>query len=129
MNEELVTVLLDAGPNRGHHRRMELLERDNALALLDEYALDAAGGDSRVVLIAGEAGVGKTALIEELQHRRPDDRWLWGACDGSFTPQPLAPLLDVADQLGGDLAKACRPTSSPCLCSRTCSGPTRPAST
>ena len=50
---------------------MELLERENFLALLDEYARDAAGGDSRVVLIAGEAGVGKTALVEELQHRRP----------------------------------------------------------
>lgn len=87
---------------------MELLERDAFLALLDEYARDAASGDSRVVLLAGEAGVGKTALVEALQHRRPDDRWLWGTCDGSFTPQPLAPLLDIADQLGGTLAVACR---------------------
>ncbi len=92
---------------------MDLLEREDFLALLDEYARDAAGGDSRVVLIAGEAGVGKTALVEELQHRRPDDRWLWGACDGSFTPQPLAPLLDVADQLGGELAELCRSAEPP----------------
>ncbi len=92
---------------------MKLLERDNFLALLDEYASDAAAGDSRVVLIAGEAGVGKTALVEELQHRRPDDRWLWGACDGSFTPQPLAPLLDVADQIGGELAALCRSEEPP----------------
>ncbi|MCZ3386143.1 MAG: AAA family ATPase, partial [Actinomycetia bacterium] len=87
---------------------MELLEREDFLALLDEYARDAAGGNSRVVLIAGEAGVGKTALVEEFQRCRPDDRWLWGACDGSLTPQPLAPLRDVADQLGGELAKVCR---------------------
>ena len=68
---------------------MQLLERENFLSLLDEYARDAAGGDGRVVLIAVEAGVGKTTLIEELQRRRPDDRWLWGACDGSFTPQSM----------------------------------------
>ncbi len=48
---------------------MELLERENFLALLDEYRRDAVGGDSRVVLIAGEAGVGKTTLVEEFQSR------------------------------------------------------------
>jgi predicted ATPase len=92
---------------------MELLERENFVALLSEYADDARGGDSRVVLIAGEAGVGKTALVEELQHRQSDARWLWGACDGSFTPQPLAPLLDIADQLGGELAATCRMPEAP----------------
>ena len=78
---------------------MELLEREDFLALLDEYRRDAVGGDSRVVLIAGEAGVGKTTLVEEFQSRTTDTRWLWGACDGSLTPQPRAPLLDIADQL------------------------------
>jgi len=34
-------------------------------------------------------------------------RWLWGACDGSFTPQPLGPLFAVAAQLGGALEQAC----------------------
>ncbi len=92
---------------------MEFLERENFLALLDEYGRDAVGGDSRVVLIAGEAGVGKTTLVEEFQSRTPDTRWLWGACDGSLTPQPLAPLLDIADQVGGELAKACRADELP----------------
>lgn len=86
---------------------MELLERENSLALLDEYAQEAAGGDSRVVLIAGEAGVGKSALVEAFQQRTPDARWFWGACDGSLTPQPLSPLHDVAEQIGGELAEAC----------------------
>ncbi len=92
---------------------MKLLERENFLTLLGEYAEDAAGGDSRVVLIAGEAGVGKTSLVEECQARTPDARWLWGACDGSFTPQPLAPLVDVADQIGGELAAVCRSDEIP----------------
>ena len=92
---------------------MELLEREDFLTLLDEYARDAEDGDSRVVLIAGEAGVGKTSLVDELQARTPDARWLWGTCDGSLTPQPLAPLLDIADQVGGELAEACRADELP----------------
>ena len=28
----------------------------------------------------------------------------WGACDGLFTPRPLGPFLDIAGQLGGELA-------------------------
>ena len=58
-------------------------------------------------LLAGEAGVGKTALIEQLQRDIPDARWSWGACDGLFTPGPLGPLLDLADQFGGELPGLC----------------------
>ena len=86
---------------------MLLLERDAVLAALREYAADARGGDGRVVLVAGEAGVGKTALVEALRAEVIDARWLWGACEGSFTPRPLGPVYDVADQVGGELAQTC----------------------
>src|ERR1700761_2425109 len=56
-----------------------------------------------MVLVAGEAGVGKSALVEQLQTDLPDARWSWGACDGLFTLRPLGPLLDLAGQLGGEL--------------------------
>jgi len=59
-------------------------------------------------LVAGEAGVGKSALVEQLQRDLPDARWLWGACDGLFTPRPLGPLFDLAAQLGGELDELCR---------------------
>src|SRR3954451_7132290 len=85
---------------------MRLLEREAALAALDEYAADACAGDGRLVLVAGEAGVGKTALVAALRER-PDARWLWGACEGSFTPRPLGPVYDVASQVGGSLRDAC----------------------
>jgi tetratricopeptide (TPR) repeat protein len=79
-----------------------LLERELQLAALDEYASEARRGEGRLVLVSGEAGVGKSALIEECERRRAGT-WSWGACDGLFTPRPLGPLLDIATQLGGAL--------------------------
>ena len=75
---------------------MRLLERGAALAALAGYADEAQCGDGRLVLVAGEAGIGKSALVEQLHHDLPDARWSWGACDGLFTPRPLGPLFDLA---------------------------------
>jgi DNA-binding CsgD family transcriptional regulator len=82
---------------------MELLEREPSLALLADCAAEARRGDGRLVVLGGEAGVGKTALLERFQRELRDARWSWGACDGLFTPRPLGPLYDLADQLGGEL--------------------------
>jgi predicted ATPase len=56
------------------------------------------------VLVGGEAGVGKTALVSRFceAHGR-SLRILWSACDALFTPRPLGPLLDVARVTGGEL--------------------------
>jgi predicted ATPase len=86
---------------------MELLERESPLACLAEWAAEARRGDGRLVVLGGEAGVGKTALLERFQQDLPDARWSWGACDGLFTPRPLGPLYDLADQLGGELHDLC----------------------
>ena len=51
-----------------------LLEREASLALLTEYAAQAAGGEGRLVLLSGEAGVGKSALVERLCRDLPDAR-------------------------------------------------------
>ena len=87
---------------------MQLLERGPSLASLAAYAQDAQHGDGRLVLVAGEAGVGKSPLVEQLQCDLPDARWSWGACDGLFIPRPLGPLFDLAGQLGGELLDLCR---------------------
>jgi predicted ATPase len=86
---------------------MELLEREPSLAVLAGYAAEARYGDGRLVVLGGEAGVGKTALLERFQRDLPEARWSWGACDGLFTPRPLGPLYDLADQLGGELQDLC----------------------
>ena len=85
-----------------------LLEREAQLASLGEYAGEARFGDGRMVLVAGEAGAGKSALVEQVQRDLPDANWFWGACDGLFTPRPLGPLFDIAAKLGGELLELCR---------------------
>ena len=89
-------------------REPPLLEREPPLALLIEYAAQAAAGEGRLVLLGGEAGVGKSALVERLRRELPAARWSWSMCDGLFTPRPLGPLFDLADQLGGELLERCR---------------------
>jgi DNA-binding CsgD family transcriptional regulator len=81
-----------------------LLERDSFLLELDAALKDAIVGQGRVALVSGEAGIGKTSLIEHFIHTHRDSvRVLWGACDSLFTPRPLGPLHDIALQLDGKL--------------------------
>jgi DNA-binding CsgD family transcriptional regulator/tetratricopeptide (TPR) repeat protein len=87
---------------------MPLLERDQALAALRDYAKDVADGAGRFVAVAGEAGVGKSSLLARFQQDTPQLRWASAACDGLFTPRPLGPLFELAEQLGGELLDACR---------------------
>ena len=86
---------------------MRLIERESQLAALRQYADEASQGSGRLVLISGEAGVGKSVLLEESAHDLNDARWLWAGCDGLFTPAALGPLLDLASQLDGELLRLC----------------------
>jgi DNA-binding CsgD family transcriptional regulator/tetratricopeptide (TPR) repeat protein len=84
---------------------MELLERSLFLDALAGYAAEARQGSGRLVLVSGESGIGKTALVEAFHARLHGARWLWGACDGLLTPRPLGPLFDIAAQTGGQLSE------------------------
>ncbi|MGZ4306084.1 MAG: ATP-binding protein [Solirubrobacteraceae bacterium] len=55
---------LDGQPGP-HDPRVELLERSQFLSVLDGALRAAIAGSGRVVLLGGEAGVGKTALLRE----------------------------------------------------------------
>jgi tetratricopeptide (TPR) repeat protein len=85
----------------------EILEREPLLAELGALLESARRGEGRVALVAGEAGIGKTALLEHFARRRarPPVRALWGGCDALFTPRPLAPFQEIAWQLGGEVAE------------------------
>jgi len=82
---------------------MLLLERDLHLKAL-RSALSEAGSEGRVALVYGEAGIGKTSLVEHfLDEHKTKWRTLQGACDSLFTPRPLGPLHDIAFQTQGQL--------------------------
>jgi NAD(P)-dependent dehydrogenase (short-subunit alcohol dehydrogenase family) len=76
---------------------MKLVEREEALHAL-RTLLRSARDSGRIVLVAGEAGSGKTSVLRALagQHRAHGAPVWWGACDALGTPHPLAPLLDIA---------------------------------
>jgi DNA-binding CsgD family transcriptional regulator/tetratricopeptide (TPR) repeat protein len=83
-----------------------LLERSEQLKVLGEALAEVAGSSrGRVVLVAGEAGIGKTALLRRFCAGVDGSaRVLWAGCDPLFTPRPLGPVMDLAGVLGGELA-------------------------
>ncbi len=114
---ELARVL-NPGPGEGrpgaahrHHARsaargrnivaVQLLERSDGLAALEEHRARAALGRGGLVFLGGEAGVGKTSLVRWfLERQRSRSRILVGACEPLATPRPLGPLFDMASGLG-----------------------------
>ena len=83
---------------------MELLERDHELQALAVAFVEAAAGEGRIVLVTGEAGVGKTSFVDRfLATAERTARLFKGQCDSLFTPSPLGPLYDIARQTGGRL--------------------------
>jgi DNA-binding CsgD family transcriptional regulator/tetratricopeptide (TPR) repeat protein len=73
------------------------LERDAQLAQLNALARRVArGGPGEVVLLRGEAGVGKTTLLARFADQlNPRPRVLRGWCDPLGAPRPLGPLTDA----------------------------------
>jgi predicted ATPase len=82
-----------------------LLERQAALAELTGLARAVRRGSGRVALLRGEAGVGKTALINAFTAALDgSERLLVGWCDPLAAPRPLGPLLDALAGFGAAAA-------------------------
>lgn len=85
---------------------MNLIERDYYLDQLPQLLCTATTGHGRVVLISGEAGVGKTALVERIVCQYDSQiRWLWGVYEALFTLRPLGLLYDITTQVEGRLSR------------------------
>ncbi len=89
-----------------------LLEREPFEAALEEWLGEARCGRGRLVLLAGEAGIGKTALVRRFSTRERGPRVLWGACDGLRTPRPLGPFVDIAAAIWTPRGGSPSPTGS-----------------
>jgi DNA-binding CsgD family transcriptional regulator/tetratricopeptide (TPR) repeat protein len=85
----------------------QLVERADQLALLGESLAEVRSGlQGRLVLVSGEAGVGKTGIVRRFcEDGSGSARILWGACDPLFTPRPLGPFVDVAELVGGEFGE------------------------
>jgi len=87
-----------------YFRTMELIEREQQLKKLADAWNQVRAGKGRIALVSGEAGIGKTSLIQRFASEQSRSaRVLWGACDDLFSPQPLRPFLDIALQIQSDL--------------------------
>ena len=102
---------------RAYARRMALLERERLLAFLGEDLARVVAGAGRLVLVGGEAGSGKTALVQCFASGSVSTgggastngvEILWGLCDPIATPRPLGPLADIAPGLGGEVSDLVR---------------------
>src|SRR5260370_20359087 len=84
---------------------MDLRERERSFEQLSELFHTATTGHGRTVLVSGEAGSCKTALVEQFVSQQcRGARRLWGAGEALFTPRPLGPLYDIAAQTRSTLA-------------------------
>ena len=82
---------------------IELIERTPHLTALHDKYKDVAAGEGHCIMLSGEAGIGKTALVrafcqDHLHHAKVYS----GICDALFTPRPLAPLYDIIWQIWAD---------------------------
>lgn len=80
-----------------------LIGREPELTALEDALLAAKRGDGRIVLLAGEAGLGKTRLATELQRRalKIGMTVLWGGCSEAELALPYLPFLEA---IGNHLA-------------------------
>jgi DNA-binding NarL/FixJ family response regulator len=86
---------------------MSVLEREPMLAQLRHRHAEARRGRGQMVLVSGEAGIGKTTLVDAFVSTLPRaTRVLRGSCDPVVPRRPFAPIVDIADQVGRALTDA-----------------------
>ena len=76
---------------------MDLLERQSQLEELTALLRNAGAGFGKIALISGEAGVGKSALVEQFaQQIAEGSRVFWGHSDALQTSRVLGPVNELA---------------------------------
>lgn len=97
------------------HGELPLVGRERELATLTAMLAEAARGHGAVALVAGEPGIGKTRLVEELvaQAAEQGARPLWGRCyEGEGVPA-FWPWLQILRGELRELARGAAPAALP----------------
>jgi DNA-binding CsgD family transcriptional regulator/tetratricopeptide (TPR) repeat protein len=91
-------LLARSGPHS--EQRSFFVGRAHERQILGDHLEAALAGKGRLVLISGEAGIGKTTLVRTLAHEAADAGVLvlTGHCYDLTTTPPYGPWLDLADR-------------------------------
>ncbi|MGD2245978.1 MAG: protein kinase [Candidatus Aminicenantes bacterium] len=84
------------------------VDREQEMALLGKYLITSLSGKGQVVFIKGEAGSGKTALIQEFARRAQEENSNLIVASGKCNAQtgigdPYLPFIDILSLLTGDV--------------------------
>ena len=84
-----------------------IIEREIEFELMNQCLNSVPQAGGRLVLVCGEAGIGKTAFIDQfLLHAGAKSKTAIAWCDPLNTPRPLGPIRDLsADLLGSNLTE------------------------
>jgi DNA-binding CsgD family transcriptional regulator len=80
-----------------------LVERDGVVAELAQHAAAALSGAGRLVVIRGEAGIGKSSVVRAFCDDVHDGTVAIGHCDPVSAPVPLGPILGLCECLDQDV--------------------------
>jgi DNA-binding winged helix-turn-helix (wHTH) protein/tetratricopeptide (TPR) repeat protein len=80
-----------------------LVGREEEMALLVRRWTQAAAGEARVVLVAGEAGIGKSRIVAELEERIQSNSYVrfHYSCSPRHTDSPLNPIVVELERSAG----------------------------
>jgi hypothetical protein len=130
--------------------KLAFVGRERAIATLEDAAAEVACGSSKIVIVEGPSGMGKTALLEEIRRRWQSrvvlegrageaehvpfnlfDGVADGLADGELVPADLRPTLAHAFPVLGVAGRRRRGTRSSPRCARSsrASGPLYSCST
>ena len=74
-----------------------LLERENQLGLMADLLAEVGSLGGKVVLVRGEAGIGKSALVRDfVGGHAVEAHVLFGSCDDLLVPEPMGPFWDIS---------------------------------
>jgi DNA-binding CsgD family transcriptional regulator/tetratricopeptide (TPR) repeat protein len=79
-----------------------LIGRERELRALTDLARRAAAGESAVAFVSGDAGAGKTRLVEELGRHLPRGMRSYRAACLEYAPSPMGPVVDILAALADE---------------------------